>query len=165
MRSLAKEIPLNERDREAADEWTRDHLPDPDECSLEDNEEQGDTQSYFFLRYRDSATVVYTVAVTDGRRMDGFAVVLKSDPAVRQTGASVAQLDLSAAFRRLEEVITSPAGERKSLDLRRLLKAWRFLLLRICGVRSDLSTTDFVLEEVETSLKHSRTTGHAELRI
>jgi hypothetical protein len=76
---------------------------------------------------------------------------LKSDPALRQTGASVAQLDLSAAFRRLEEGITAPAGERKSLDLRRLLKAWKFLLLRIFGVRSDLSTTDFVLEEVDNT--------------
>ena len=41
----------------------RTTLPDPDHCSLEDNEEEGDTQSYFFLRHRDSATVVYKVAV------------------------------------------------------------------------------------------------------
>ncbi len=58
---------MNERDREAADDWMRDHLPDPDEYSLEDSEEQGDTQKYFFLRYRDSATVVYKVAVFDGK--------------------------------------------------------------------------------------------------
>ena len=45
----------------------REHLPDPDECSLEDSEEQGDTQSYFFLRYRDSATVVYKVAAKGGK--------------------------------------------------------------------------------------------------
>ncbi len=57
---------MNERDRAAADDWMRDHLPDPDECSLDDNEEEGDTQSYFFLRCHDSATVVYKVAVKDG---------------------------------------------------------------------------------------------------
>jgi hypothetical protein len=45
----------------------RSHLPDPDEYSLEDNEEEGDTQKYFFLRLRDSATVVYNVAVKDGK--------------------------------------------------------------------------------------------------
>ncbi len=49
---------MNERDREAADDWMRDHMPDPEECSLEDNEEQRDTLSYFFLRVRASATVV-----------------------------------------------------------------------------------------------------------
>ncbi len=53
---------MNEKDREAADDWIRDNMPDPDECSLQDNEEGGDTQSYFFLRYRDSATVAYRVA-------------------------------------------------------------------------------------------------------
>jgi hypothetical protein len=52
---------------EAADDWLREHLPDPDEFSLEDNEEEGETQKYFFLRYRDSATVVYLVAVKDGK--------------------------------------------------------------------------------------------------
>ena len=46
----------------------RDHPPEPDECSLEDNEEEGSTQSYFFLRYRDSATVVYKVSVKVGKR-------------------------------------------------------------------------------------------------
>ena len=58
---------MNERDRAAADDWMRDLLPDPDEYSLEDSEEQGDTQKYFFLRHRDSATVVYKVAVKDGK--------------------------------------------------------------------------------------------------
>ncbi len=59
--------PLNERDRKAADEWIREHLPDPDGYSLEDSEEAGSTESYFFLRYRDSATVVHKVAVKDGK--------------------------------------------------------------------------------------------------
>jgi hypothetical protein len=45
----------------------REHLPDPERFSLEDNEEHGDTQLYFFLRFRDSATVVYKVAVKDGK--------------------------------------------------------------------------------------------------
>ena len=58
---------MNEIDKAAADDWMRDHLPDPNECSLEDSEEQADTQSYFFLRLRDSATVVYKVAVKDGK--------------------------------------------------------------------------------------------------
>ncbi len=74
--------PLNERDRAAADDWMRDHLPDPDKCSLEDSEEAGSTESYFFLRLRDSATVVYKVAVKDDKVSCGFTVVLKSDPAV-----------------------------------------------------------------------------------
>ena len=53
---------MNERDRAAADDWMRDHLPDPDECALEDSEEEaGTTENYFFLRYRDSVTVVYKV--------------------------------------------------------------------------------------------------------
>ena len=67
MRSAAKEVPLYERDREAADDWMRDHLPDPEQFGWQDNEEEGDTQSYFFLRYRDAATVVYKVAVKDGK--------------------------------------------------------------------------------------------------
>ncbi len=139
---------MNERDRNAADEWIREHLPDP-------------------------ASVVYKVAVTDGKVICGFTVVLKWDSAVRQNGASVAQPDLSeplrcalqhagcssprAAFRRLEEVITSQAGERMSPGLPRLLKRWKLLLLRICGVRSDLSTTGFLLREVDTFF--SRSTG------
>ncbi len=86
---------MNERNRNTADDWMRDHLPDPDEYSLEENEEAGDTQKYFFLRYRDSATVVYKVTVEDGRRANGFTVALKSDPAVRRTAASVA---LAKAF-------------------------------------------------------------------
>ena len=58
---------MNERDREAADDWIRDNMPDPDEYSLEDSEEERALQKYFFLRYRDSATVVYKVAVKDGK--------------------------------------------------------------------------------------------------
>ena len=58
---------MNERDREAADDWMRDHLPDAEDCSLEDSEEAGSTENYFFLRLRDSATVVYKVAVKDGK--------------------------------------------------------------------------------------------------
>ena len=46
---------MNEKEREAADDWLRGHLPEPEECSLEDDKEDGDTLSYFFLRYRDSA--------------------------------------------------------------------------------------------------------------
>ena len=57
---------MHERDRAAADDWMRGHLPDPEEHSFEDSEETGGTGSYFFLRYRDSATVVYKVAVEDG---------------------------------------------------------------------------------------------------
>ncbi len=41
----------------------RDHMPDPNEYPLEDSEETGSTECYFFLRYRDSATVVYKVTV------------------------------------------------------------------------------------------------------
>ena len=78
---------MNERDRAAADDWMRD-MPDPDQYSLEDSEDEGDTQKYFFLRQSDSATVVYKVAVKDGKRIFAFTVVLKSDPVVRQTTAS-----------------------------------------------------------------------------
>ena len=42
-------------------------MPDFDQYSFEDNEEEGDTQKYFFLRYRDAASVVYLVAVKDGK--------------------------------------------------------------------------------------------------
>ncbi len=58
---------MNERDREATDDWMRAHLPDAAEYSLEDSEEAGSTECYFFLRLRDSATVVYKVAVKDGK--------------------------------------------------------------------------------------------------
>ena len=57
---------MNERDRAAADDWIREHMPDPAEYSFEDTEEAGVTESYFLLRHRDSATVVYRVAVKDG---------------------------------------------------------------------------------------------------
>ena len=56
-----------ERDREAADDWMRDHLPDAAEYSLEDSEEAGSTEIYFFLRHQDSATVVFKIAVFDGK--------------------------------------------------------------------------------------------------
>ena len=58
---------MNERDTETADERMRDHMPDSGRCSLEDNEEEGDTQKHFFLQYCDSATVVYLVTVKDGK--------------------------------------------------------------------------------------------------
>ena len=58
---------MNERDRAAADDWIRDNVPDPEEYSFEDTEEACSTESYFFLRYRDSATIVYEVAVKDGK--------------------------------------------------------------------------------------------------
>ena len=58
---------MNERDRDAADDWMRDHLPDPDVYSLEDNEERRFEQLYFFLRYRDGAMVLYRVRVKCGR--------------------------------------------------------------------------------------------------
>ena len=45
---------MDERDTEAADDWMREHMPDPDHFSFEDNEEEGDTQKYFFLRHRDT---------------------------------------------------------------------------------------------------------------
>ena len=41
---------MNERDRKAADDWMREHTPDPDEYSHEDSEEAGCTEHYFFLR-------------------------------------------------------------------------------------------------------------------
>ena len=59
---------MDERDRAVADDWMRDHLPDPEQLEWQDNEEEGDTRSYFFLRYGDSATVVYKVAVKTGKR-------------------------------------------------------------------------------------------------
>jgi hypothetical protein len=57
---------MNDRDRDAADAWMLDHLLDPDKFSLEDNEERRDEQRYSFLRYRDSAMVVYRVKVKGG---------------------------------------------------------------------------------------------------
>ncbi len=58
---------MNEKDRNAADDWIRDNMPDPAEYSFEDSEEAGSTESYFFLRHKDSATVVFKVAVKDGK--------------------------------------------------------------------------------------------------
>ena len=87
----AKESPggiySNEKDREAADDWIRDNMPDPDQCSLEDSEEAGSTESYFFLRHSDSATVVYKVAVKDGRRGErSQAYGARSRPSERVAG-------------------------------------------------------------------------------
>ena len=36
----------------------REHMPDSDEYSLEDSEEAGSTESYFFLRYRNPHPLV-----------------------------------------------------------------------------------------------------------
>ena len=53
---------MNERDTEAADDWIGEYMPDPDHFSFEDNEEEGDTQKYSFLRYRDSVTVIWPLS-------------------------------------------------------------------------------------------------------
>jgi len=58
---------MNERDRDAADDWMRGHLPDPAKFSLEDNEERRFEQLYYLLRYRDGAMVVYRVRVKGGK--------------------------------------------------------------------------------------------------
>ncbi len=80
---------MNERDREAADDWMLDHLPDPGEYSLEDSEDERDTQKYFLLRYRDSATVVYKVAVKDAQRGEqSQAYGSRSRPSERVAGAA-----------------------------------------------------------------------------
>ncbi len=41
---------MNERDRDAADDWMRDHMPDPDEFSLEDNEERSNVAKFVMWR-------------------------------------------------------------------------------------------------------------------
>ena len=122
----------------------------PQGCPLEDSEEHGTTESCFFCGTAiQHLSFIRSPLRTAGAWMD-LQWYLNQIP--RQTKASVAQPDLSeplrgalqhagcssprAVFRRLEEVITSPTGERKSLDLWRLLKRWKLLLLRICGVRS-----------------------------
>ena len=58
---------MDEQDTEIADDWMREHMPDPDHFSFEDAEGEGSTEKYFFLRLRDSASVVYKVAVKDGK--------------------------------------------------------------------------------------------------
>jgi len=58
---------MKDRDRDAADDWMRDHMPSEDECSLEDNDERGCEQRYYFLRGRDSAMVVFRIRVKGGR--------------------------------------------------------------------------------------------------
>ena len=44
---------MKDRDRDAADDWMKDYLPDPDEYSLEDNEERRYEQRFFFPRDSD----------------------------------------------------------------------------------------------------------------
>ena len=58
---------MNDKDLEIADDWMREHMPDPDDFSFEDAEGEGNTEKYFFLRYRDSATIVYLVTVEEGQ--------------------------------------------------------------------------------------------------
>jgi hypothetical protein len=58
---------MNDRDRDAADDWMREHMPSEDEFSLEDNDERGCEQRYYFLRGRDSAMVVYRIRGKGGR--------------------------------------------------------------------------------------------------
>ena len=58
---------MNDRDRDAADDWMREHMPDPDQFSLEDNDERGCELRYYFLRNRDSAMVVFRIRVKGGR--------------------------------------------------------------------------------------------------
>jgi hypothetical protein len=41
---------MKDRDRDAADDWMREHMPDPDQLSLEDNEERGCEERFYFLR-------------------------------------------------------------------------------------------------------------------
>ncbi len=49
--------------RGTADDWMRDHLPDPEEYSLDDNDEEEDAQPYFFLT--SSATVISRPSMRD----------------------------------------------------------------------------------------------------
>ena len=58
---------MKDRDRDAADDWMREHMPSEDEFSLEDNDERGCEERYYFLRGRDSAMVVYRIRVKGGR--------------------------------------------------------------------------------------------------
>ena len=57
---------MNDRDRDAADDWMRDHMPSEDEFSLEDNDERGCEERFYFLRSRDSSMVVYRIRVKGG---------------------------------------------------------------------------------------------------
>ena len=58
---------MKDRDRDAADDWMREHMPSEEECSLEDNDERGCEQRFYFLRGRDNAMVVYRIRVKGGR--------------------------------------------------------------------------------------------------
>ncbi len=48
---------MKERNRDAADDWMREHMPSEGECSLEDNDERGCERRYYVLRSRDGAMV------------------------------------------------------------------------------------------------------------
>ena len=125
---------MNEEDRNAADDWIRDNMPDPAECSLEDNEEEGDTQSYFFLRYRDSAIVVYKVAVKDGKVYHGQSSQEKPD-AERWLVKPKAYGSRSRPSLHLERV----AGERTVFRLGEEINGrdWRFQARRLeTGVKN-----------------------------
>jgi hypothetical protein len=58
---------MNDRDRDAADDWMWEHIPGPDEFSLEDNDERGCEPWFHFLRGRDSAMVVFRIRVKVGQ--------------------------------------------------------------------------------------------------
>ncbi len=55
------------RDRDAADDSMREHIPSEDECSLEHNDERRCEQQFCILRSRDSAMVIYQIRVKGGR--------------------------------------------------------------------------------------------------
>jgi hypothetical protein len=121
---------MNERDTEAADDWIREHMPDPDQFSLEDNEEEGHTQKYFFLRYRDSATVVQPLTV---RTVSQWNALLYS-PAVTTPWQGPNQLLESAA-----------SGPRSNGDLvRKVTRSVRASLIypcRNCALMADEFTS------------------------
>ena len=58
---------MKDRDRDTADDWMREHMPSEDEYSLEDNDERGCEERFYFLRGQDSAMVVYRIRVKGGR--------------------------------------------------------------------------------------------------
>jgi hypothetical protein len=68
LRIVAKAVALNERDREAAEDWMRDHLLDPASPPWRPRRTKAT---------RSRTAVVYKVAVKDGKVLCGFTVVLK----------------------------------------------------------------------------------------
>ena len=106
--------PLNERDRDAADDWMRDHSPDPDECSLEDSEDKGNVQSYFFLRCRDSATRDRepTNGAADGNRVSVVVVRVEFRSVLHGQSSIVRDFERSALCLRVARLlfIDHPAG-------------------------------------------------------